>query len=118
MKTLTFYETTILEAISLDGREIKDEANMKTLDKIKAVYEIFLSEYVHKYNEHLPKEHLLKGWMLGLPSALEVPYMNFEILHSGKAWGFNLNSEAKEDNFLNAYWERCAEAFFTLKENL
>ena len=118
MKTLTFYETTILDAISLDGREIKDEANMKTLDKIKAVYEIFLSEYVHKYNEHLPKEHLLKEWMMGLPSALEVPFMYHEILHSGKAWGFNINSEVEEDNFLNLYWKRCAEAFFTLKDNL
>jgi len=118
MKTLTFYETTILDAISLDGREIKDEANMKTLDKLRAVYEIFLSEYIHEYNEHIPREHLFKEWMMGLPSALEVPSMNHEILSNVTEWGFNMLSEEVEDSILNTYWERCAKAFFTLKDNL
>jgi hypothetical protein len=118
MKTLTFYETTILDAISLDGREIKDEANMKTLDKLKAVYEIFLSEYIHEYNEHIPREHLFKEWMMGLPSALEVPFMNHEILSNVTEWGFNMLSEEVEDSILSTYWERCAKAFFTLKDNL
>ena len=32
--------------------------------------------------------------------------------------GFNMLSEEVEDSILSTYWERCAKAFFTLKDNL
>ena len=117
MKTLTFYERTILENIEGFGyyniNEPKDNFN-----KVLEVYKIFKSEYVHQNNKHLNEVHLFAEWLQGLPTILTVPFYNYEILKNAEKDGFNLMTEEAEDNFLEIYWHNLATAFFALKNNL
>ena len=112
----TFYENTILDNIDFDGYGLSNE--MYLYDKIKTLYNIFKGEYVHENNKHLSEVILFKEWLEGLPSALTVPFYNFDILENATKSGFKLETEAKKDAFLKSYWINLAKAFFTLKENL
>ena len=118
----TFYENTILDNIDFDGYGLSNE--MYLYDKIKTLYNIFKREYVHENNKHLPEIHLFKEWLQGLPSVLTVPFINYEILENAKKAGvlklstIARKAEIQEDKFLNEYWAKLANAFFTLKNNL
>ena len=112
----TFYENTILENIDFEGYGYSNE--MYLYDKIKTLYNIFKSEYVHENNKHLKETVLFTEWLQGLPSALTVPFYNYDIINNGLLGGFDLGDENKEDSFLNSYWNKLSDAFFTLKNNL
>lgn len=116
--TYTFYEKTIIDNIDFEGYGYSNE--MYLYDKIKTLYNIFKSEYVHDNNKHLNEVFLFSEWLRGLPSVLTVPFYNGEILENALLAGMNpkyLRGD-KEEKFLNDYWTKLAEAFFTLKENL
>jgi len=112
----THYEQTIIDSITLE--EYIETVPTELLDKIKEVYKIFKSEYVHENNKKYPEVNLFKEWLQGLPSVLTVPFYNSEILENGKKAGYSIAGERSEDNFLNLYFARCSEAFFTLLNNL
>lgn len=114
--SFTFYERTILENIDFEGYDLNNDVSR--YDKIKTLYNIFVSEYCHKNNQHTAKVFLFRDWLQGLPSTLTVPFMNHMILENAKKDGYKLNSESKEDEFLDNYWMNLANAFFTLKDNL
>lgn len=120
MKTYTFYEQTIIDNIDFSGYE--DDADIfgdyPLYTNIQNVYFIFKKEYVHDNNKHLSERMLFKEWLQGLPSVLTVPFYNYEIIENARKAGFSLMTESKEEQFLDAYWSRLANAFFTLKENL
>ncbi len=110
----TFFENTIINNIDFEGYEINIESNF---DKIRQVYKIFLSEFGHEQKRQ-GNVKAFTSWLQGLPSVLTVPFYNSEILDNAKKQGFNLNTETKENDFLNTYFENLAIAFFTLKNNL
>lgn len=116
----TFYEQTIIDAIDFSGYE--DDADIfgdyPLYTNIQNVYSIFKKEFVHANNSFMNEEILFKEWLQGLPSVLTVPFYNYEIIDNARAAGFSLMTEAKEEAFLDAYWSRLSNAFFTLKENL
>jgi len=119
----TFYEQTIIDNIDFEGYGINNDGYL--YDKIKTLYNIFKSEYVHDNNKHLNEVFLFSEWLRGLPSCLSVPFYNFDILENAKKAGLikveNVAPsvlDKKEDQFLTYYWERLAQAFFTLKNNL
>ena len=121
--TYTFFEKTIIDNIDFEGYGFSNDAYL--YDKIKTLYNIFKSEYVHDNNKHLNETFLCSEWLRGLPSVLTVPFYNFDILENAKKAGLipieNIAPsvlEKKEDQFLKYYWERLAKAFFTLKNNL
>lgn len=118
MKTsfYTFYEKTIIDNIDFEGYGFNND--MYLYDKIKTLYNIFKREYVHNNNKHLSEVYLFSEWLRGLPSSLTVPFENYLILQNALLNGFDVSTEDKEDKFLEKYWTRLAEAFFTLKENL
>lgn len=115
MKTsiYTFYEQTIIDNIDFDGYGYNNDCYL--YDKIKTLYNIFKSEYVHQNNKHLNEVFLFSEWLRGLPSVLTVPFYNGEILENALLAGLNTTDE---DRFLQNYWTKLAEAFFTLKNNL
>lgn len=138
MKTnLNFYEQTILKSINLEGYEIPKK--LTTERKINFIYLTFKSEYVHENNKHLPNEKLFCEWLQGLPSCLNIPFMNYEILENAKNAGFfNVNLitiypnntrtekeviatgeslQRKENYFLDNYFINLSMAFFNLKRN-
>ena len=114
--THTFYEQTIINNIDFEAYGLDND--MYLYDKIITTYNIFKSEYVHENNKHIQDARLFKEWLQGLPSVLTVPFYNFEILENARKGGFVLDTEFKEDEFLERYWIRLAQAFFTLKDNL
>ncbi len=118
----TFYEQTIIDNIDFEGYGIDNEGYL--YDKIKTLYNIFKREYVHDNNKHLNEVVLFSEWLRGLPSVLTVPFYNYDILENAKKSGVlklpqnKRSAEFKEDQFLKYYWDRLAQAFFTLKNNL
>lgn len=133
-KFKTFYENIIIDNIDFEGYGINNDCYL--YDKIKTLYNIFKSEYVHENNKHINETILFRDWLQGLPSVLTVPFMNYEILENAKKANLltcttilngietkNVPStgailEKQEDRFLSQYWDKLAIAFFTLKNNL
>ena len=113
--TYTFFEQTIIDSIDFEGYDLPK--NQSDFDKIQNVYKTFLSEYGWSI-KRIGELNSFKEWLQGLPSVLTVPFYNYAILENAKNAGFVLDTEDKEDTFLNLYWERLSKAFFNLKDNL
>lgn len=113
--TYTFFEQSILDSIDFDGYELPEFTN--DFDKVQNVYKTFISEYGWSI-KRIGELNSFKEWLQGLPSVLTVPFYNYDILNNAKEYGYKLDSEEKEDNFLDKYWGKLSEAFFTLKDNL
>ena len=112
----TFYENTIVDNIDLSGYDLSNDVYL--YDKVKTLYNIFKREYLHDNNKHLNEVFLFSEWLRGLPSALTIPFENYLILENALLSGFKLDSEDKENDFLEKYWLNLATAFYTLKDNL
>lgn len=112
----TFYEQTIIDSIEFEGYDYSNDMNL--YGKIKAIYNIFKKEYIHKNNSFMNEEILFTEWLQGLPSVLTVPFMNYDILQNAKKAGIVLETEQQKNTFIDAYWTRLSNAFFTLKDNL
>lgn len=112
----TFYEQTIIDNIDFDGYGFSND--MYLYDKIKTTYNIFKKEYVHENNKFMNEEILFKEWLQGLPSVLTVPFMNYDIIENARKAGIVINNEVNQDRYINTYWSRLSQAFFTLKNNL
>jgi hypothetical protein len=115
----TFYEQTIIDAIDFSGYE--DDADIfgdyPLYTDIQNIYFIFKKEYGFMI-ERVGELNAFKEWLQGLPSVLTVPFMNYDILQNAKKEGFVFENEQQENKFIDAYWSRLSNAFFTLKENL
>jgi hypothetical protein len=118
IQVYTFYEKTIIDNIDFEGYGIDNDGYL--YDKIKTLYNIFKREYVHENNKHIKETALFAEWLQGLPSVLTVPFYNHEILDNARKAGILKadDSKKKEDIFLDKYWNRLSNAFFTLKDNL
>lgn len=114
----TMYEQLIIDNIDLDGYGIDNDGYL--YDKIKTVYNIFKSEYGHEVIRQGSEVKAFKEWLTGLPSVLTVPFYNYDILNIGYINGLIKAdaTEEEEDKFLDEYWIKLANAFFTLKDNL
>ena len=44
--------------------------------------------------------------------------MNYEILENAKRWGYNLDNEIKENNFIDNYFMNLSKSYFILLHNL
>lgn len=117
MKTsyLTHYEKTILNSLDLEAYDI-DTSEMSEYDQIKETYKIFLKEKGHDI-KRIGERKAFTDWLQGLPSVLTVPFSNYEILQNALMDGMDVSTEDKEDDFLNLYWGKLTDAFFTLKDN-
>lgn len=106
MKTISnFYEQTILECINFEGYDLPE--NQSDFEKIINVHKIFTTEYGGQTN-------LFCEWLQGLPSCLNIPFMNYEILENGKNAGYSLNTEYRINTFLDNYFKELTATFFNL----
>jgi hypothetical protein len=129
----TFYKQTIIDNIDFEGYEVEEPKELK--DKINLIYDIFKNEYgfmcttIGEYNA-------FGEWLRGLPSALTVPFYNYDILENAKNAGFFMvtlidndgNREQvmadgrtllrKQEKFLDTYWAELSLAFFNIKDKL
>lgn len=114
---LTFYEKIIIDNIDLSGYGVDNEGYL--YDKVKTTYNVFRIEYGYNI-QRMGEKRAFCEWLQGLPSALTVPFYNYEILNMAylhdqiKADA----TEEEEDKFLDAYFMNLSNAFFTLYNNL
>ena len=122
MNYLTYFETIIWEGINLsDYEEKKDFPIISKKDEIGLVYEAFEDEFWHPYNKKRYKNHIqgFANYLMGLPSCLNFPFYNYDILEAAKkSKEFDLSTEEDQEKFLEDYFENLALAFFNLYENL
>lgn len=111
----TPFEELALNSIQTDVLEIAENAT--DFDKVKAIFETQSDEYGHE-NKRYGLKKGFTSWLQGLPSPLHFPFYNYDILNWAKAVNFELDTEEKEDQFLEDYFSDLANAFITLKENL
>lgn len=117
-KYFNFYEKTIIENIDFESYDLKNDVSL--YDKIKTMYNIFKMEYLNEYNlnSYGSEINVFKEYLQGLPNCLTVPFYNFDILNNATKEGFKLDTEEKENDFLDSYFLELSKAFFTLKDNL
>jgi hypothetical protein len=116
-KYIEHYEKIIITGFNFDGYDF-NQRDPSTLHKINFVYKTFLSEYIHKFNNHMPKDVLFAEWLSGLPNVINIPFYYFDILENAKRDGILFATPEAEDDFLNTYYNRIAATFFMLKNNL
>jgi len=69
--------------------------------RVEALY----SNNIRRYGS---VQNCLANWLQGLPTAIQVPYMNWEILELARGWGYDVSTEGREDRFLANYWTASA----------
>ena len=114
----TFYESTILDSIDLSAYGIDAATNF---DKVQAVYKIFLSEYGHEIaRQRGNKVAAFREWLMGLPSVITVPFYYSDQINRAYIHGLIAAdaTEEQENNFCQSFFQNCANAFFTLYDNL
>ena len=111
----TFFENTIIDNIDFEGYNLPNDGYL--YDRIKTLYNIFNSEYGFMI-ERVGERKAFCEWLQGLPSSLTVPFNYYDILTNAKNYGIELDTEEKENKFLDEYFMNLSNAFFTLKENL
>lgn len=113
----TFYEKIIINNIDLSGYGVDNDGYL--YDKIKTTYNVFRIEYGYNI-ARMGEKRAFCEWLQGLPSALTVPFYNYDILNMAYLHDqIKANAtEDEEDKFLDAYFMNLSSAFFTLKDNL
>lgn len=109
----THLEKTIIDSIDLSVYGYENDRYL--YDKIKTLFNIFKSEYVHANNSHLSSEVLFAEWLQGSPSVLSVPFYYEDIINNALKAGVKIDNEMQ---FCTDYWINLSKAFFTLKDNL
>ena len=101
-------EAFILDAINTDDYEVV--ANTPK-EKLQFIADCIVSEAIYPNNIKRHKGHLqslIAEHLMGLPSWLDIPFTNCDILQLGRKWGYKLETEKKEDKFLDNYWNAVA----------
>ena len=122
----TFYEQTIIDNIDFSGYEDSldilgvGSANGEEFDhelyvNIHNLFHIFMGEYGWRVMQLGSAKKAFSEWLSGLPSALTVPFYYYRMIENAKEFGMIIDNE---EEFCETYFDRLADAFFTLKENL
>lgn len=95
-----FYKLIIKEALEADNLTLQQALDRFMNEKQVKTLALFDSIYNHKLNPH--KE--LLDWLTGL--ALDVPYMNYEVLILADELGLHDEStrESTKEKLIQSYW--------------
>lgn len=101
-----------LNSITSDDVEFKhDLSDDDNENKLKYVYNRFRSEYGHEI-KRVSEFKAFSEWLQGL--ALDIAFMNNEILELAKRWGQDVSTESKQDKILSQYWDFMTNQYFKL----
>lgn len=109
------YKRVILDGI--DNSNYSDKELSTNAEKIAFLHATFQAEYgwaIERYG----MQGALREWLQGLPSAIAIPFYNFDILHLAVDCG-NLKrnaSEKDQEKILNNYWNYMAAKILQLFE--
>ena len=105
----------IINAINSDGYDIDLKTDLEKLQWMITIFkkEAFYLNWEKRYGNivNLFSEHLQ-----GLPSWLDIPFTNYDILQLLRSWGVvnEKTTEKKEDELLANYWKWVANKVFVL----
>ncbi len=79
-------------------------------EKVAFLLNTFEREYGHEIKRYKSVIRAIAEWLAGLPTACTVPFMNYDILEKGRAWGMIAEnaSEKSEDHLLGKWFIICA----------
>lgn len=102
------YVSTYTEATG--GIDITDQST--DAQKIQHVINAINSEALYPDNlrRYGSVQNCIANWLMGLPSVINIPFMNWEILELAREWGYNVSTPGREDKFLADYWPATAMA--------
>lgn len=91
----------ILDCIDSEGYGIECNTDK---DKALFLWHVFNKEYGWSI-ERYGLQRALREWLQGLPSSVNIAFMNYEILELYKKWnGIESMTEKEEDKILSMYW--------------
>ena len=101
----------------IDTEQIGEDATDK--EKINFVFKTFEDEYGNPYNKRIyPNEcERLAQYLRGLPSCVNVAFVNYDIIQIGKSWGLCKTSKA-EANFVENWFDVCAFRLIQMRDVL
>lgn len=114
------YRSNVFRFI-LDRIEFDNVSELTDRQKVEYLLAHFESEAGYKYNvQRFPnRQELLAQWLMGLPSYINLPFANYEILQEvAKLHEVEQVPPNKEDVILNNYWQHMAFMILTLNEKL
>lgn len=90
----------------------------------REVFSIFIAEMVandNRYkalnnnsNKYLFIKKRLQDWLQGLCSTVSLPFEYCEIIKLANEFGLNRDTETKQNNFLEIYWEIMANELYSM----
>jgi ABC-type transporter MlaC component len=101
----------------------EDDLDFDKKSKVEKVYFLhrrFLDEYFDSYNQNKYKgnqRRAFASYLAGMPSCINIDYLTENILKLGKNW-YNLSTEKKEDDFVDAFFQTVANIFIDMVEGL
>ena len=110
------YKNYILNSIDSDCYDIKTESDK---DKINFFINVFNKEYDFEI-ARMGKYKALESYLSGLPSVINLPIYNHDILEFSKIMG-SVNSELsekQEDNIINNYYNFMAKIILSIHKTL
>jgi hypothetical protein len=87
------------------GRELITEE-----EKVKFVYDCFVNEKVRQDRRNMPLYNLFSEWLSGLPSCVNLPFMNYDIIELA-VWINGEMTEKEKDRILDNYWYFMTDIF-------
>jgi len=93
----------IISCIASDDSDVPDAAT--PAEKIAFVQDCFNKEYGFNVAQ-VGRQKAVMNWLQGLPSAMSIEYMNYQILILAETWGSLPPgaSEKQQDKILDNYW--------------
>jgi len=98
---------------------IQADENATKSEKINYFFDCYDREFNHEYNKkrYLNEQERLKNYLQGLPSCINIPFYNWDILEMYKKInGIKSVSSKKEESVLKYYWDKIAFTLIQLKQ--
>lgn len=114
-KYLNNIQSYILDSIDSEGYEIKTET---PTEKLEFLFDCFEVEFNYKNNQlRYPNfQNRFANWLQGLPSVINLPYQEYEILELSKnLLEVDTLSEKLENQIIKNYWSFMAYHIIKLK---
>lgn len=88
----------------------------ETLSDAKKLQFIADCIYVERFKYQKPTNiaDAIANHLQGLPSWLNIPFSNWDILELANSWGYDISNDTKADKFLSNYWNCVANLILQL----
>lgn len=104
------YKKVILDGIDGEnyGKQVETEK-----EKVQFAYDCFLLE-AFNWNKNRNMQVVFTEWLQGLPSALNIPFTNYDIIQLAERINKVTYTEKQADKILENYFNFMANIFFKL----